>query len=357
MSLGQSIGSSLGRAIGSSLAAGDGVVGGSIPVAWDWTPGTRVAIAFYGDSITLGAYAGATESDWIADGYVALLRQTLQSRHGDGGIGLIGLWRGEWTKTGVWSQITDFGLFSHCWSASNDAAKLWTLTVSEGDNIDLFYLRGAGYGAFDVVVDGGAAVTITPAGSADDSAQRANVSLGSEGAHTIVVKAPASGTLYFLGGAVYKGETGVVLHNIGNSSAVVGDLGYLAEKKLDIVSILAPRLHVVGFVANDFSAQQALGTYQAYQTAVITQIKLAGGDLMSWIPPDNDLTRAIPIGSYEAIARNVSADNGGCWLDIHRSWGDYSSNIARMYDTVHPNTLGHAAIHDTMLALFERMGG
>lgn len=336
---------------------GGGYLGGVFPPSFDWTPdGQRRSIAFYGDSISLGAYAGGTtEPFWTANGYVAQLRATLQARHGDGGVGFISLGRGEWVKTGAWTQLGDYAPFGQCWYATNDATKLWTLTVSEGDNIDIFYLNGGGYGAFDVVVDGTTTTTITPSGSADSSTKRANISLGSSGAHTVVVKAPASGTLYFVGAAVYKGSTGLVLHNISRSGAVVNDLAYMVDKKLGVLAHLAPRLNIVGYVTNDFSAQTTLVNYQTRLNTLLSHVKTYG-DVMCWVPPDNGLVRAIPVQDYEAIAKSVAVSNGGFWLDAHQAWGAYAANLPKMYDTVHPNLAGHTAIHDLFIPAFERIG-
>jgi hypothetical protein len=317
-----------------------------------------MSIAFYGDSISVGAWAGSTNDSWNANGFVGLLRTALQSKYGNGGQGFLDLGRYEWVKTGTWSALAGYGPFGFSFYASNDPTSYWTLTVADGDNLDIVYARGSGYGSFDVVVDGGSPITVTPTGSADASTQTANVSLGSSGAHTVVIKAPASGTLYLIGASIYKGSNGLVVHDIARSGSAVNDMANQINTKLGVLPFLTPRLNMIGYVANDFGTQTALSSYNTRLTTLATKLKTYG-DVMLWMPPDSGVTgKAIPVTSYEQVVRDVSSSNGLFWYDVHRAWGSYAQAVALgyMFDTTHPNTAGHAAMETLFMSVFSQLG-
>lgn len=296
----------------------------------------RVSVAALGDSHTEGAWAGGDAASWRTNGWVAQLRTYLQTKYGDGGEGFIGLNRA--TRAGTWTQLTDFSPFGQAWY-SNDITATNTFPVVNADNFDIFYARGGGYGTFNVEVDGGAPITITPSGSADSSTQRVNIPLGSLGSHTVVVK-PLTGTLYLVAGAAYKGSFGVVVHNVGRSGSVISDNVVQIDSKLGIFQYLAPKVTFVGYVSNDFGVQTALSTYRARWNTLITKLKTYG-DVVSWFPPDTTRVRTLPVTDYETVARDAANDANISWLDFHRLNGAYAANTTYMYDDTHWNQLGH----------------
>lgn len=339
-----------------AIASQTQIIGGTIPAAVNWASASasRVAIAIHGDSIGIGAYAGGTtEAAWLANGWQTQIKTALQTKYGNGGIGFINLGRGAWVKTGVWTQQTNRGPFGQCWYASNDTTKLWTLTVTEGDNADIHYLNGTGAAAFDVVVDGTTTHTITPAGTIDSSHKKANISLGANGPHTIVVKAPASGTLWLVGAAVYVGTTGVVVHNICRSGAACEV--QLADR-LGFLPLLGTVFNFVGYVANDYTTQIAAATYQTRINALATFLNNLG-KVGFWIPPDNgSAPKAIPLSTYESYTKAAAATVGAYWFDCHKAWQTYAQRTGLMYDTMHPNTAGHAVLATYMKHVFNMIG-
>lgn len=307
----------------------------SAPWSWNATS-QRMSVAALGDSHTEGAWAGGDAAAWRANGWVTQLRAYLQAKFGDGGEGFIGLGRG--TRAGTWTQLTDYSPFGQAWY-STDTAATYTIPIAAADNLDVFYARGGGYGTFSVTIDGGTPVTVAPTGSADASTQRINISLGTLGAHTVVIK-PLTGTTYLVAVAAYKGTVGAVVHNVGRSGSVINDNVTQIANKLAIFQFLAPRLTIVGYVSNDFGNQTAVATYRTRWDTLVTKLRTYG-DVMSWMPPDTSRTRAIPLTDYETQARAAAVAAGASWLDFHRLNGAYASNTSFMYDDTHWNLAGH----------------
>lgn len=346
-------------------------IGGTVPPPWSWSAGgERIDIAFIGDSVTVGASAGnpgGGEATFAALGHVGLLRAELQARHGDGGVGFVGLRTGNgfWTRAGTWTRKLTHGPFFESYQATG-AANTATLVIPDGDNVDLFFARMAGFGQFTYSVDGGADVAGPPVGVADEGTSRLNIPLGAGGAHTVVVKAPASGTVDLIGAAIYKGSTGLVVHNFSKSGigAVVATGGAsvaiapAAMPKLwGVLQHIQPRLTAVNFLINDHSAQNNPTALYGPLMRVVTDYCAGFGDVMTWQPPGlQSDALPFPIASYEAQSKLAAEGAGGFWLDVHTAWGPYSSNAGRMWDSVHPNTQGHADMAALFLRLFEKMG-
>lgn len=327
--------------------------------SWQWGTEGRLSIAFYGDSITQGAWAGTTElTDWPTLGFVGLFRQALQRVYGNGGLGFVPLFRKEWVKAGTWAQAVDSAPFSACWYATTDTAT-YTLTTKagDGDNVDVFYVDTSA--AFTYTIDGGSAVTIPATGSPVNATVKTNIALPSDGVHTLQIIGPTSGTLYLVGAAIYKGTGGVVVHNIAKSGALIGDMGYNAGTSISRTAVITqhlnPRLNIVGFMANDYNGQTALATYNA-RLGYLVDKAVAQGDTLMWLPPDNnnaDLT--ITEAQYRAEAKAVAVAKGIPWLDVAAAWGPASAAAPRYYDNLHPNALGHRLLAGLFLKLLNRV--
>ena len=311
-----------------------------------WMFGTgRLDVMFLGDSLT--AYNDTTT------GFVNLLRQALQRSYGgDGGRGFIPLWSSTWTKFGTWTAFPDCGPFASCIWAQNDATRTCTAANVVGDTFDVMYLDAAGTGNFDVVVDGGAPVTVTPALSGSNTLNivKTTVSMGSIGTHTVVVQAPAAGILYFIGGAPYKSTGNVVVHGIGKSSMMSADLSL--QRRPDIAHAtkgpIVPRLTFVGLQVNDQHpnpTQQTIVNYTA-RIRTIVQAAKTSGDVCLIIPPDDTSVpvQPIPYSEYEAAQRLVALEEKCAVISMHDLMGTWAEANASgwMTDGVHINDAGNA---------------
>lgn len=324
--------------------------------SWQWGTESRLSIAFYGDSITQGAWAGDAElTDWPVKGFVGKFRQAVQRIYGNGGLGFVGLFRKEWTKAGTWTQVADYGPFGQAWYATvNTATYTLQTKAGDGDNVDIFYVDTSA--PFTYTIDGGAPVTVTPPGGATNKTIKVNVALPNNAAHSIQVIGPDTGTLYLVGAAIYNGTGGAVVHNIGKSGALIGDMGYsvaTSDTRTQVITDhLKPRLNVVGFLANDYSSQTALETYSTRYGYLLDKV-IPLGDTVMWAPPDNGITpvKTITTEQYEAEMKNLAVARGLPWVDIHAAWGDYTVAGDKMYDTQHPNDKGHSDIAARFLRL------
>jgi len=304
----------------------------------------RVSALFVGDSITVGAYASADLALCPDLGAAGQIRNAMQARLGNGGEGYIGLWRPEWVKTGVWAASTDWGPFGNCWLAENDVAKKFTLSGIIGDNIDIFYLASAGVGTATCSIDGGAAIDLIPVAGSNVT-RRWSLSLGDVGEHTVVISAPASGKLYLSGAAVYIGNNGAVVHNLGNSGKYSYDFYLRVSDRFSMTLFLAPKVVFIGVLANDYTGQQTLAIYNTRLTAVASTFAGWGADICLWAPPDPNLAPlTIPISSYENELNSIAVAGGYRFISIRTLWGSYAENISRMHDTQHPNLAGHIEI-------------
>lgn len=327
----------------------------------NWNPGGRFSLAVLGDSIGEGAWSSVTQSQWNVYGWVAKTKAALVTMgYIDGGEGFIPMHRADWVKVGTWTQIADNGPSGNCWSATSDATKTYTLTTTTAcDNADIIYIDAAGAGDFTVTVDGGAPVTIVPPKLANNKTIATNVSLGALTTHTILIKAPVSGTLYLNGAAIYRGSSGIVFNNLSKSGATSNDFGYKADTRLALLSVLKPRLTLYAALANDYgSAQTPISTYNSRTDLVAIEANRYGS-IIGICPPDNGLSTAgktITLAEYEAAFKNRIIAGGGGVLDIHAAWGAYAENASKMYDTQHPNATGHLAISALVTQLCMSLG-
>ena len=321
--------------------------------SWQWGTETRLHAASFGDSITQGAWAGPVElTDWPIKGWVGRFAQAMGRIYGDGGAGFIPLFRKEWVQAGTWVQIPDDGPMGYMFGATGSVSNTYTLTCY-GDNADIFYQGNSA--AWSYSIDGAAPVTV-PAATAGNVATKINVALGAVDTHTVQISPAGAGYLYLAGAAAYIGSGGFVMHNFARSGASIADLSTQASRRLSLLNIIKPRLNFIGFVANDYSGQTALSTYESRLSGAATEIKQYG-DTVLWAPPDNGITpvKTIATEAYEQSMKNVAATLGLPWIDIHAAWGDYTLTASKMYDTQHPNEAGHADIAARLLRAVRRL--
>lgn len=319
---------------------------GSKPFRRNFAPGGRMSLAILGDSIGAGAWSHATASQWPLNGWAHHLKQAmLADGYIDGGQGFVPLSDPVYSKVGTWTQAADDGPSANCWFATGPANTYTLTTVTQCTSVGVLWLNASNRGDFTVSVDGGADITITPPAAANSQVYQYEITGLPLATHTIAIKAPVTGYVYFLGCALYIGTAGIVIHNLSKSGATAADFGYKASQRIKLLSALKPKLSIIGVLANDYGAGQTLiSTYSTNLQNIATEC-LKTGDVVGLIPPDNGLTaKPIPLSDYEAAMRTVMAANNAGVLDVHALWGAYSANAAKMYDAQHPNLIGHKDI-------------
>lgn len=327
----------------------------------NFNPGRRFSIAVCGDSISLGAWSSLTAAQWPYLGYVGQLKTDLLALgYVDGGEGYISPLRTDaWVKTGTWATVAGESFSDTCYSATG-TANYWTLTTpSQCDSFDIWFIDGAGAGDFEVVVDGGAPITVVTPKLANSARIAKTVALGAVGTHTVVVKAPTSGTLYFLGGAIYKGTSGLVIHNFSKSGESAVGFASSSSNKFLVFGLINPRVTIMSLLANDYgAAATTLETYASRMDQICMRIKQYGSELVGLVPPDNGLSPVgkPPLSQYESALKTAVTNYSGLTINVHSAWGDYASAAALMYDTQHPNFEGHTSIKNLLLDFCKSIG-
>lgn len=292
-------------------------------------------VAFVGDSITEGYYA----ADRLTQGYVEVIRSDLQNRLGNGGEGFIALHKTDrWTLAGTWTTFANTGPFGCCKIAVGTGN---TATISNVycDNIDIFVLESSDSGAFTVSIDGGTPITV--GGSAATQSKKYNVSAGSLGNHTIVITAPTANKIYLWGISINVGSTGIRVHNVGKSGALIGDISNGSQ--WDFLNFIKPQLTVIAMTTNDFNTQTALTTYRNRMETVINKA-LPYGSVFLIGACEMSTVKTIKQKEYHAVVKSLADQYNCSYLDITERWKDYSTAnaLGLMYDVAHPNTKGHA---------------
>lgn len=311
----------------------------------------RLHIAVLGDSISEGAWADADQAKWNIFSWVAKLRQALSEVYGYGGEGFISLGTSRFARTGTWTLNADFAPHGYCYYSTGESNYI-TLSGIYGDTLDIFYVNNSAV-AFKVSVDGADDQIISSAGPYNNQSVAATIALGNVGNHTVVIKAPATGTLFLQGAAIYIGNNGVVVHNMSRSGSTVHSGAYYKmTTRLSPLNAIAPKLSIINFLANDYNYQSTANNYlPAYGTnmhAVANFLKGLGSKVLLWQPPDNNVTPTATTWTteeYEQASIGAAKSANIAWLNIHEYWGEYADVAGRyMYDTQHPKRQGHLDI-------------
>lgn len=241
-----------------------------------------VVVGFVGDSFGTGNLAGLTwEQTWPH-----LLQKRLNARYpssvatGQGRGMLPPISPGATVDLDyVAVTVAPEVWWGHGFSAGANIADVGsgavTLTYSlVGDNAVIAYYQQAGGGSFEYTLDGGSPRTVSTAAGAPGAGAEV-VSLGSAGAHTIVITwVAASGNTVIQGIAEYNGDFGAGLQvwNAGLSGSKASDwAGYdWFQWAGSGIVLLVVELGVADLIAADSPA-----TYASHLTAVIAAARTA----------------------------------------------------------------------------------
>ena len=236
-------------------------------------------------------------------------------------------------------MLANYGVFSSAKYVSTGATNTATITVTS-DNVDIYVVQAGGSAPFTVAIDGGSDVVVGNSTSAGNTVKY-NVATGSVGSHTIVIKAPASGTLYLVGLSANIGSSGCQVHNCGLTSTLISDFAY--GHNSDYVTALAPNLTIIALDTNDHNNQSDLTSYRSYFTTVIQKALVSGSVLLLGGCNDN-ISKPIPQKAYHAVLMSLARQYNCAFISIYDRWKDWATanSMGLMYDTQHPNVKGHA---------------
>lgn len=221
------------------------------------------------------------------------------------------------TKTGTWDFI---GANVPYLRATTSGATLTFASDANGTAVDVAYYRTSA--AFDVSVDGGAAVTVTPSGDPSSSMGVYSVTGLSNGTHTVTVTTTSTSATFIVGFQC-RPSFGVRVHNFGADGATTSVFATTAFDTLGgTVSRLVPDPDVVhlaiGF--NDDFAAVPVSTTIANLNAI--RAKWPNADVILHAPYQASTSTNWP--NYVTALYGL-ADSLNCPLvDVYRSSRGYA---------------------------------
>lgn len=339
----------------------------------------RCNVVCIGDSISEGQ--GATQADrrWIAR-----LRDNLRTRHqttglSGGGRGFLGAAStGEFSFTwpatlaGSPTQGSTLGPKSQFVQLG---ASGQTITYSlTGDSADIMWTQVPFGGTFSWRVDGGSATNVSTNGGAVVDGMLTHISLGSSGAHTLVL-AWVSGSSNIDGVIEYNGDyaLGVQVHDAAHYGWQTGNWvtatagGTTSPAKA--IAQLSPAAIIITLGVNDQFSGVTPATFQSNLTTIIAQLRAvvsapSPAIILNMLPPRiNQSSYTYAWSQYVNAAWNIASSDtagptGGSLVsvidftlgptmmgadsDVHGGWASG--------DEVHPSDKGHSLIADTVAA-------
>ena len=339
----------------------------------------RCNIVCIGDSISEGQ--GATQADrrWIAR-----LRDNMRTRHqttslSGGGRGFLGAaTTGEFSFTwpatiaGSPAQGSTLGPKSQFVQLN---ASGQTITYSLiGDSADIMWTQVPFGGTFSYQVDGGSTTNVSTNGGAVVDGMLTHISLGSSGAHTLVL-AWVSGSSNIDGVVEFNGDyaLGLQVHDAAhygwqtNNWVTVTASGTTGPARA--IHQLAPSAIVIALGVNDQFNGVAPTTFQSNIATIISQLRAVATApypaivLVMFPPRINQSSYAYPWAQYVNAAWTVATNDtggptGGSIVSVvdftlgptmlgadNNTYGGWASG-----DEVHPSDKGHSLIADTVAA-------
>jgi lysophospholipase L1-like esterase len=336
--------------------------------------GARANVVILGDSITAGQ--GATA---FPNCYAQLLPVALNARfptpglstHGRGFLPPIIPPSNPTSFTPPYVTVANptnliagslfgFGPNLETWDISHTAAN--TLTYSlVGDSADILWAGSSGNGSFSWKVDAGSATTVST-NTAFNPAASTHISLGTAGAHTLVITNVSGGPTYITGVVEYNGDfaKGIQVHDCGFSGSSTGfwtGPGGNTDGALSLPT-LSPSLIIIALGVNDNGDGINAATSAANITSMISDIRAA----LSPDPPilllamynaasDGPTTPAQWAAYVQAMYGIAAADSQVDILDLTLRMPSTSAAVTYgLYagDGIHPVNSGHQMIADAV---------
>lgn len=309
------------------------------------SPTKIVPITIEGDSIS----EGAMTADFTINGYAAIIRDTLQSKYGNAGLGMLTAWRRKtgtptyvWAMTGTWTGIV--------WAMMLPQAAAGDITFN-GTGFKLFYGAGSSGGLFDVQVDAGSAVSVDGYTTTGTAIKVYTVTGLTNGSHTVKVTAQQAGkTLYLIGIIPISGATGVRVDNFGYWGKQTDTLADTFYKAVAVKE--NPALTIIAMTANDYEAQIPLTTYKSRLDGAIKNALSAGSSVLLLGNGIRTESRQVEQRWYTQVLYELADENNVALIDINKKWKTGSNakdTLLYIADTVHPNEAGHKDIANEIL--------
>ena len=222
-----------------------------------------------------------------------------------------------------------------------------------GTGLKLIYVTYPTYGSLSVVIDGGDPVVIDCGiGSDPNWAASTDITGLVDGAHTATITSVLAGgannNVNIQGAVPLKGTAGIRVNNIGNwgtTSANGADYTTGASPKAANITLFAPILTTIAYLANDVIVNTTLAAYKANIQALITASKVYGDVLLiaNGLRAETGLHTQI---EYAKVLFDLAKINNCAFVDINTRWNNdaaYQKDVLG-FGELHPNDAGHQDI-------------
>jgi lysophospholipase L1-like esterase len=242
----------------------------------------------------------------------------------------------QWTYTGTWIKFNPGATDRTCLYQSSSAGGTGTFTsANAGTIVELWYSNASA--AFNVTIDGGAPVTITPAGGT--TIGKYQVTGLADTTHTVL--ATRTGGPIYLTAATVRKASGVSVGSFGLGGARLSDTNLSQPYDLRSVTLgWAPHLVVIGFMTNEAYTSISAATYKTNLQSAITAFSGAGVDilLIAQIP-----AASLTLTDYRTALYELADANDIPVLDLFERWGSYTTvnALGMMFDGFHPSAIGN----------------
>lgn len=255
-----------------------------------------------------------------------------------------------------WSDYLDYGPFERCRTATGTANTI-TFTAT-GTACDIWYQRLTTGGTWTYTVDGGAPVSVNSNGGI--LVTRTQITGLTDTEHVIVITAPETNSIYFLGIEMKRGGNyGVKVSRFASSGAASAELVTVGTGKglAANVGMTKPDLAFLIFGTNDWNQQTPLATFEANLLAFEASLEANDCDLALVMEPSGSAVKTIVANEYRDVMKKVAAATGSAFMDIHSQWGGYTLSKNAPFalmsnDTLHPSHKGQAALGQAFINLF-----
>lgn len=321
-------------------------------------------IAIIGDSITFGAFA----SDILNTSWQGRMRNALQTKLGNVGIGSYPIIAASQTVTVPWTMANwnvlspgSGGVFGR-WATNPNGTSLTASVTFTGTSCDLIYgtaSPGASSGV-TVTIDGNA-VTVPDFNSASEVWGNVQSYTGLTAAsHTLDITTGTAGQVYLEGLIAYDPASsapyGCYVIPFATPGAVTADFTPYAAKH---VSISGAQLYIIALGVNDSLNSVTVAEYMTNMGTLISAYQAAGASVLLLIcePVNGD-----PQWPQFVEAQYQLAQEYNCALvDIYKRWGSAYVNTTGMYGTsndysgnagtdgIHPSNKGHRDIANALV--------
>jgi lysophospholipase L1-like esterase len=300
--------------------------------------------AFLGDSTVAGAYGGNSGTNSWPARFIALLEKAGYPKLGTGLVACFNNYAAAEPRITLYSGTVSLSAFSNMVTNSTtlNGVQFDTTTTGEvGTVMDVFYDNSSA--PFDVNIDGGAKVRVTPPGG--NSIGIYSVTGLANTTHQAIAWR-VSGTMRILGFRLRANAAyGVDSYNAGISGAKTDSLASTNFQHVTQTAVTAAGWNAdcvfIMCETNDAGQATAVATFKANLQTAINTAKAASTDivLVAGFPLNGtDLT------TYTAALYQLADSNDLPLIDMQARWGTWAAaNALGQYsDNAHPTASGYA---------------